>query len=157
PGSAGVDVETTIDVTLVTSEVRLIDSNIRGPLGRNLCAFLLGRSSTSRQGIFVIPGVIDADYTGIIKIMVYVLTPPVFIPKGSKIAQLVPFKSCVPKPGGKECGDGGFGSTGPLQVYLAIDILKGKPEVLVTLLTKFGDTRKIKIMIDTGANVTIIS
>ncbi|KFV08525.1 hypothetical protein N340_00915, partial [Tauraco erythrolophus] len=62
--------------------------------------------------IFVLPGVIDADYTGIIKVMVYTLTPPVFIPKGSKIAQLVPFRACVPSSDDVERGEGGFGSTG---------------------------------------------
>ncbi|NXG17539.1 POK9 protein, partial [Grallaria varia] len=156
-GSAGVDVETAVDVALFTSEVQLIDSSIKGPLRHNVCALLLGRSSTSRQGIFVLLGVIDADYTGTVKMMVYTLTPPVSIPKGNGIAQLVPFRSCVPNPGDQMRGDRGFGSTGPLQVYFAMDILKGKPEVFVNLISKFGDSRQLKMMIDTGADVTIIS
>ncbi|NWI71513.1 POK9 protein, partial [Todus mexicanus] len=156
-GSAGVDVETAVETTLVTSEVRLIDSNVHESLGYNLCALLLGRSSTSRQGIFVIPGVIDADYQGVVKIVVYTLTPPVFIPKGSRIAQLVPFQSCVPRPGAQSRGNGGFGSTGLPQVYFAVDILKSKPEIVVCLTAKSGETRSFKMMLDSGADITIIS
>ncbi|NXC39889.1 POK9 protein, partial [Penelope pileata] len=156
-GSAGVDLETAVDVTLVTSEVCLLDSTIKGPLGYGLCALLLGRYSMSRQGIFVIPGVIDADYTGVIKIMVHTLTPPVSIPKGSRIAQLIPFSPCVPWPGDKERGDGGFGSTGSPQVYFTMDISKTKPEITVTMIEKGGDQKTLKTMLDTGADVTVVS
>ncbi|KFP02343.1 hypothetical protein N300_01095, partial [Calypte anna] len=62
--------------------------------------------------IFVVPGVIDADYTGLVKIMVYTITPLVSIPKGSRIAQLVPFLSQVPCKDESDRGSGGFGSTG---------------------------------------------
>jgi len=95
-GSAGVDVETAVDKTLVTTEVVCIDTNVKGPLGHGLSALLLGRSSTSKQGIFVLPGVIDADFTGVVKVMVYTLAPPLSIPASSRIAQLVPFRACVP-------------------------------------------------------------
>uniref|UniRef100_A0A8B9F2C3 dUTPase-like domain-containing protein n=1 Tax=Amazona collaria TaxID=241587 RepID=A0A8B9F2C3_9PSIT len=114
-GSAGVDLETAVETTLQDCSVYIIDSNLKGPLGYGLSAFLFGRSSTSRQGIFVLPGVIDADYCGIIKIMVYTITPPVLIPQGSRIAQLIPFQSCVPQKGNLDRGEGGFGSTEDLQ------------------------------------------
>ncbi|KAM4658291.1 uncharacterized protein AAGF69_008993 [Amazona ochrocephala] len=115
-GSAGVDVETAVETTLQDYSVYIIDSNMKGPLGYGLSALLFGRSSTSRQGIFVLPGVIDADYCGIIKIMVYTITPPVLIPQGSRIAQLIPFQSCVPQRGDSNRGEGGFGSTGVPQI-----------------------------------------
>ncbi|XP_074755489.1 deoxyuridine 5'-triphosphate nucleotidohydrolase-like [Athene noctua] len=94
-GSAGVDVETAVDVTIQDQKVHLVDSNVEGPLGFGLSAFIIGRSLATRQGIQVLLGIINADYIGVIKIMVQTLTPPVFIPKGSRIAQLVPFKACV--------------------------------------------------------------
>uniref|UniRef100_A0A8C8AG30 dUTPase-like domain-containing protein n=1 Tax=Otus sunia TaxID=257818 RepID=A0A8C8AG30_9STRI len=111
-GSAGVDVETAVDITIQDQRVHLVDSNVTGPLGFGLSALLIGRSSTTCQGIQVLLGVIDADYTGVVKIMVQNLIPHVFILKGSKIAQLVPFKSCVPNIGEGNRGSGGFGSTG---------------------------------------------
>ncbi|KAJ7428363.1 hypothetical protein BTVI_00839 [Pitangus sulphuratus] len=42
-----VDVATAVDVTLETQEVVLIDSALKGPLGRGLSALLIGRSSVS--------------------------------------------------------------------------------------------------------------
>ncbi|KAJ7395259.1 hypothetical protein BTVI_156864 [Pitangus sulphuratus] len=75
-------------------------------------------------------GVIDADYTGRICVMVYTLSPPVFIPKGQKIAQLVPFKGCVPAPASRDRGEGGFESTGQALVNLAMDITKSQPREL---------------------------
>lgn len=49
------------------------------------------------QGIFVHPGVIDADFTGQICAMVSTPTLPVTIPEKTRIAELVPFKLCVPR------------------------------------------------------------
>ncbi|NWS64596.1 POK9 protein, partial [Chunga burmeisteri] len=155
-GSAGVDLATAVDVTLLGTEVQLIDSELKGPLGRGLSALLIGRSSVSRKGIFIVPGLIDADYTGTIKIMVYTLTPPVSIPRGSKIAQLIPFQSAVPHAADRQRGDGAFGSTGDAQVLLALDTTKGKPEERVILSHPNGDRTQIKMMVDTGADVTII-
>ncbi|KFV00740.1 hypothetical protein N340_00723, partial [Tauraco erythrolophus] len=156
-GSAGLDVETTVDSMLISDKVVVIVTNVKGSLGEGLSALLIGRSSTSRQGIFVLPGVIDADYTGIIKIMVYTLTPPVFIPKGSKIAQLVPCRSCVPSSDDAERGEGGFGSTGPPEVYFALDLKRTKPEMMVTMLGPNGVKITRKMLIDPGTDVTIIA
>ncbi|NWU88062.1 POK9 protein, partial [Onychorhynchus coronatus] len=155
-GSAGVDLATAVDTILETQNVHLIDSTLQGPLGRGLSALLLGRSSLSRQGIFVIPGVIDANATGVIKIMVYTLTPPVFIPANSKIAQLVPFKASVPNAEPLTQGAEGFGSTGPSEVMLAIDIKQGKPEESVLMQHPNGQSSTMTMLIDTGADVTII-
>ncbi|XP_049650047.1 uncharacterized protein LOC126035466 isoform X2 [Accipiter gentilis] len=102
--------------------------NIKGPLGFGLSAFLMGQSSTALKGILVVPGLIDADYCGTVKIMIHVVIPPVSIPKGTRIAQLVPFRLCVPNPGEVQRGDGGFGSTGKPQVYFAMDTTRDKPE-----------------------------
>lgn len=103
----------------------------------------------------MLPGVIDADYQGIVKIMVYTLTPPVLISKG--IAQLITFNVCVPRPGNKTRGDSGFSFTGPPQVYLSMDISKARPECVVEMELKSGHKRQVKMLIDTGVDVTIIS
>lgn len=155
-GSAGVDLATAVDITLTTSEVKLIDSDQQGPLGHGLSALLIGRSSISRKGIFIVPGLIDADFCGTIKIMVYTLTPPLTIPAQSKIAQLIPFHACVPKAHSIVRGHGGFGSTGVPNVLLAIDIAKGKPEERVTLRHPNGQSLVLSMLIDTGADVTIV-
>lgn len=63
------------------------------------------------------PGVIDADFTGQVCAMVSTPTPPAVIPAHSRIAQLVPFESCVPRTALKETGDQGFGSTSTPQGF----------------------------------------
>uniref|UniRef100_A0A8U8B0B3 Uncharacterized protein n=1 Tax=Geospiza parvula TaxID=87175 RepID=A0A8U8B0B3_GEOPR len=89
PGGTRMDMETTVDITITDSAVHLVESNVKGPLGGGLSAFLLGRSSAIKRGLDIIPGVIDADYQGVIKIMVRTFFPPVSIPKGSQISQEV--------------------------------------------------------------------
>ncbi|KAF1537507.1 hypothetical protein FQV19_0011467, partial [Eudyptula minor] len=61
------------------------------------------------QGLFVLPGVIDSDYTGQVQALLRTPSPPVFIPAGSRIAQLVPFKSMVCNRDSVTWGAGEFG------------------------------------------------
>uniref|UniRef100_A0A8B9IWB3 dUTPase-like domain-containing protein n=1 Tax=Amazona collaria TaxID=241587 RepID=A0A8B9IWB3_9PSIT len=96
-GSAGIDLAVGEPVTIKDLNMHIVPSTCTGLLGFGLSALLLGRSSTSKQGIFVLAGVIDTDYASPIGIMIHALNPPVTIPQGSKIAQLIPFKGCVPK------------------------------------------------------------
>ncbi|TRZ06091.1 hypothetical protein HGM15179_021018 [Zosterops borbonicus] len=56
---------------------------------------MLTGSSTSKQGVIMLPGVIDADFTGQVQIMAYARQPPVTIPAGSKIAQIVAFENLL--------------------------------------------------------------
>ncbi|NWX93886.1 POK9 protein, partial [Nothoprocta pentlandii] len=156
-GSAGVDLGTAVETTLMDSQVQCIATNVKGPLGYGLSALLLGRSSMTQKGLFVLPGVIDADFTGTISIMVWMPSPPVHIPTGTQIGQLVPFKAAVPL--AEDCvrGDGGFGSTGRADIDLAMDISKAKPMERVTLKEPGGNTCKINMLVDTGADITIVS
>ncbi|NWR55736.1 POK9 protein, partial [Bucorvus abyssinicus] len=158
-GSAGVDVETTEDVTLWDTSIQYVPSNAQGPLGGGLSALLLGRSLTTRQGIFVLPGVIDADFTGQIKIMVWTPAPPVTILSGSRIAQLIPFVAQVPKAMPQVRGDSGFGSTGSAAIYWALDVGHKRPTVLVTFRHPHAMPNEwsCEMLADTGADVTIIS
>ncbi|NXT30489.1 POK9 protein, partial [Syrrhaptes paradoxus] len=95
-------------------------TGVHGPVqynGQPCGALLLGRSSSGLKGLFIIPGVIDADFYGEIHVVVQTLFPPMVIPAGSVIAQLVPMQqltdsaSAVNK---SERGSAGFGSTGGL-------------------------------------------
>ncbi|XP_023778645.1 uncharacterized protein LOC111926223 [Cyanistes caeruleus] len=105
-----------------------------GPVGEGMNALFMGRSSATAQGIIVHLGIIDLDFTGRIYAMVSTLTPPVTIPAGARLAQLVPFKSCVCRAEDWLQGDSGFGSTGPPQVHwTAVLAAKDCPERLCTL------------------------
>ncbi|RLV86640.1 hypothetical protein DV515_00015839 [Chloebia gouldiae] len=161
--SLGVDVATAIKVTLNDTKVTLIPTNVYCPMYSTTSlvgGLLLGRSSTSKQGVIVIPGVIDAAFTGQVKIMVHVLQPPVTIPKGSKIAQIVAIENFLPhrqrpkEPTDSERQDNGFGSTGH-DVSFTIN-LKDRPYKKVQL--QRGSRRvRLEPMLNTGADVSIIN
>lgn len=138
-------------------QVHVIPSTCTGPLGHGLSALLLGRSSASKKGIFVLPGVIDADYTGPIGIMVKVFCPPVAIPQGSVIAQLIPFLNQVPKARPAVRGEKGFGSTGQPVVAFSEVITSRRLECSVTIIGPYDKTLMNKrMLLDTGSDITII-
>ncbi|KFP76001.1 hypothetical protein N311_09417, partial [Apaloderma vittatum] len=126
-GSLGLDLAAAIDVIFLTTHPQRIPTGVRGPIvvgGRTVGALLIGRSSASMVGLFVLTGVIDADYTGEIIIMAYTPFPPVHVSKGQRLAQLVPLPQLT---GGMQpmqddpCGDQGFGSTSGLML-LTLDL-----------------------------------
>lgn len=69
------DVHTAATVILESCRVYKVPLDAFGPLGQGLCALLVGRSTATLQGIFVHPGVIDAEFTGQICAMVSTSTP----------------------------------------------------------------------------------
>lgn len=114
------DLATSSEVTVEDQTVHKVPLSVKGPLGHGLSTLLLGRSSITLMGLFVLPGVIDANYEGQVHATVWTSPPPVVIPEGSRIAQLVPFKSQVlcTEPMKRETG--GFSSTGkPLDTSAA--------------------------------------
>ncbi|NXC51400.1 POK9 protein, partial [Penelope pileata] len=155
-GSAGVDLATSVDVTLFDTSVVSIPTGVFGPLGDGNAALLLGRSSTTLMGLFVLPGVIDADFTGEVKIMVWTPTPPCTIPAGTRIAQLVYFRPNPPARAGLTRGTNGFGSTGVPHIYWAQQVTTGRPNLTCTLQT---NNQKLTVtgIIDSGADVTVVS
>lgn len=87
------DLATAVEITLTDSRPQRVAMTVKAPLiinGQPQGALLIGRSSSSMKGLTIIPGLIDADYTGTIQIMVQTLFPPIHIPQGSRIAQLIP-------------------------------------------------------------------
>uniref|UniRef100_A0A8B9ENF0 dUTPase-like domain-containing protein n=1 Tax=Anser cygnoides TaxID=8845 RepID=A0A8B9ENF0_ANSCY len=111
-GSAGVDVSTVPDATLWGTHVHKIPLNVKGPIGNGCSALLLGRSSTTLTGLFVLPGIIDDDYNGQIQAMAWTPSPPLSMPKGTRIAKLILFRAVVPRAVDAIRGAAGFGSTG---------------------------------------------
>ncbi|NXH87205.1 POK9 protein, partial [Edolisoma coerulescens] len=156
-GSAGLDVAPATDVALADTTVHLIPTGIWGPLGDGRAALLLGQSSTTIQRLFVLPGIIDADYTSEIKIMLWTPTPPCIIKMGSRLTQLIPFQmSNKPCRNTAYRGSRGFGSTGSPLVSWVQQISDQRPTLRCTL--KWGGHKTVLTgMIDTRADVTVIS
>lgn len=120
-------------------------------------ALLFGRSSSGIKGLFVLPGVINADFKGTISIVVQTLFPPVCVPSGSKIAQLVPIPQLTEDMEAlspTERGTAGFGSAGGL-VMLTM-AMNRRPVTLVTLCVG-GEQISLEALLDTGADLTVMA
>ncbi|NXE02682.1 POK9 protein, partial [Chaetorhynchus papuensis] len=155
--SSGLDLATVCTVTILDSSVHLILTGVTRPLGQGRTTLLLGHSSTTLKGLFVLPGVIDADFLGEIKIMVWTPFPPCTVPQGSKIAQLIFFialksTNTVQKQRGEE----GFGSTGAPQIFWAQQLIVQRPTCKCKLSWQ-GQHVTLTGVIDTEADVTVIS
>lgn len=148
-----------VRTTLMTSRPVKISTGVRGPVlinGQPHGGLLLGRSSVSIMGLFVLPGVIDVDYTGDIMIMAYTPFPPLTIEAGQRIAQFIPLpqltKELQPR---TQCsrGNQGFGSSG--LALLTID-LHSRPKRKV-LITYEDQSLELWGLLDTGADTSIVS
>ncbi|KAJ7409898.1 endogenous retrovirus group K member 9 Pol protein-like protein [Pitangus sulphuratus] len=153
------DVSTPSTVTISTMGVHKVPLDAWGPIGGGLSALLIGRSSATIQEIMVHVGVIDADYTGQICAMVSTPTPPLCTEKGTCIAQLIPFMSCVPRTKNIIRGTGGFGSTGVPQVHWTQTVNDHRPEMTCVLSMAHASPTTVNVsgLLDTGADVTVIS
>ena len=80
------DVCTADTVIIDSPAVHKVPLDAHGPIGQNLGALLIGRSSATLQGIFVHLGVIDVDFTGQICAVVSTPTPPAVTPAQTRIA-----------------------------------------------------------------------
>ncbi|NXW76610.1 POK9 protein, partial [Hirundo rustica] len=152
-GSTGLDLATSVtkQVTLLDSSVNLILTGIFGPPGPQTNTLLVGRSSTTLLRLFALPGVIDSDSVGEIKIMVWTPFPPCTVPQSIRIAQLILFPQNSSPPS-TECDTrvGGFGSTGTPQILWVQEISDQRP-------TYKGQQVKLTGILDTGADVSISS
>ncbi|KFV02764.1 hypothetical protein N340_03779, partial [Tauraco erythrolophus] len=159
-GSLGLDLAAAIDVTLMMPHPQKVPTGIKGPIVINqqaMGALLLRRSSASMLGLFVLPSIIDADYTGEVMIMVYTPFPPIQITKGQQIAQLIPLeqitKDLKPTTSGQR-GVEGFGSTGGLAL-LTLN-LNDRPRQRIEVEYQH-QKRSLLGLLDTGADSSIIS
>lgn len=154
------DLATAIDVTLLDTRPQKVPTNVYGPItidGQTYGALLFGRSSSGIQGLFVLPGVIDADYTGVISIVLQTNFPPIHVPTGSRVAQLVPVPHLTKDlhPCSEEARqDNGFGSTGGLTMLTMA--MNKRPVMRITMLNH-GHSVSIEALFDTGADLTIVS
>ncbi|XP_031192733.1 uncharacterized protein LOC116067864 [Mastomys coucha] len=114
-GSAGLDLLSNTRLILTPQMgVQLIETDFKGPVEPGTMGLLLSRSSSALRGLIVHPGVIDPDYTRVIKIIVASPRGITVISPEDRIAQLVILPSLHAKYAAKpqERGEKGFGSSG---------------------------------------------
>lgn len=83
----------------------------------------------------------------------------VMIPKGTRLTQLVSFKSSVRRTADQSHGAGGFGSTGPPPVHWTAVLTKDRPEMLCTLSVPGAVPSEIHLcgLLNSGTDVTVLS
>jgi len=118
--SAGSDLYSVENYTLLPLTRRLISTGIKMQFPSNVYGRIAPRSGLAfKNGIDVMAGVIDPDYTGEIKVLLYNNSnEPFEIKSGERIAQIVfesfkqPLFNEVIQIQETERSNGGFGSTG---------------------------------------------
>lgn len=123
PGDAGVDLRSTIELSLKPGERAVVPTGIAVAIPEGYAGLVQPRSGlAARHGVGVVnaPGLIDSGYRGEIKVIAINLDPdePFEINRGDKIAQLVIYP--VPEVAYREVselpqssrGAAGFGSSG---------------------------------------------
>ncbi|NXY12445.1 POK9 protein, partial [Pteruthius melanotis] len=159
-GSLGLDLAAaSVDVDILTTAAQRVPTATKGPLiinGTAMGALIIGRSSTSLMGLIVMPGLLGADYTGLIYVMVWTLAPPIRISKGALIALLVPLpqftKSMTPL-SSEQRKDKHFGSSGGLALLTMG--LAARPKVRMTITYHDSDCI-LDGLLDTGADSSTV-
>ena|SRR2546425_5012106 len=118
--SAGLDIYSTEDLTIAPGERYLARTGLSVAIPEGYYGRLAPRSGlAANKGLDTLAGVIDADYRGEIRCLLYNAgAEPIHLPAESKICQLVVEKIITPTPiwaediSDTDRGSGGFGSTG---------------------------------------------
>lgn len=133
--------------------VQVMETTFKGPLPKDTMGLIIGRASTAMRGLTVIPGVVDSDYTGQVRIMAQTLEGTMVVNEGDKIAQLLLLPSLHAKFPSKsqDRGHGSFGSTGEIFEGLHLT-LETRPMLSLTV-----NGKNIMGLLDTGADRSIIS
>lgn len=126
-----------------------IPTGIYGPLPPGTFALLTGRSSLNAKGVTIHLGIIDADYTGEIQILMSSIVDIKFH-SGERIAQLI-LLPYIPIGESKIMRQGGFGSTNDKNVFWSTQITHMQPLIKIKL-----NGKDIIVLIDTGSDITII-
>jgi len=122
-GDAGLDLRSSVDVTIAPGERALVPTGIAIAIPEGFAGFVLPRSGSALKrglGLANSPGLIDSAYRGEVKAIVVNLdrAEPIEVARGEKIAQLVVqrVECCelheVEQLETTARGEGGFGSTG---------------------------------------------
>lgn len=155
-GSAGLDILCPEDITIYPGACPyMLETGILGPPPPDTMGLILGRSSLNIKGISVTTGVIDSDSMGEI---IVVITVPVTwtFKKGEAIAQIV-IVPYVKFGTSDKTRIGGFGSTDPGAAQNPIVALVTKVKDEHPMIKLHLEGQPFNGMIDTGAQITVIS
>ena len=118
-GSAAYDLRAPINATVMPGGRLVLDLNLSAAIPEGYALQLSSRSGLASQGLWTLAGVIDSDYRGSIKAILFNSNSSAFkIAKGQRITQAFLFRTYevdwqeVGQLPSTNRGDGGLGSTG---------------------------------------------
>lgn len=117
-GAAGLDLYADLGGEGRKSTEQPFPTGIAVEIPPGYAGLIWDRSGMAKKGIFVVGGLIDSDFRGMVQVMLQCPGWPVEVEHGQRIAQLliVPCPAFEPvrvdELGDTERGGGGFGSTG---------------------------------------------
>jgi dUTP pyrophosphatase len=98
PGSAGIDIATSVDVTLHPHSITKLKTGLRVEIPDGHFGMLMSKSSWASRGVITLLGVVDSDYRGDVTLMLHNVTRQlVNLACGTFVSQLVvmPYTRCT--------------------------------------------------------------
>ena len=127
-----------------------MDTGIHGPPPPGMFFLIIGRASSSLQGLLVTPTIVDNDYQGEIKILVSAPDGPLLISQGQHITQALPLPLCGNFPSASQIR--GQSQPGSSNVYWVQKLTETRPTLQLWL-----DEKPFLGLLDSGADVTVLS
>ena len=124
PASAGLDLYSSQDVTFLPGTITAVPTDLAVEFNNGSYGQIQPRSGLAlHKGLFAVPGVIDQDYRGHLKVLILNTTSStITLTKGSRVAQIISHQIQMPTPtlvenlSSTTRGCKGFGSTGVTNV-----------------------------------------
>ena len=120
-GSTAYDLQAPVTTTVMPGEKLVLDLNLSTAIPEGYALQLSSRSGLASRGLWTLAGVIDSDYRGSIKVILFKSNNSAFkIAKGQRITQAFLFRTYnvdwqeVEQLPSTSRGDGGLGSTGKI-------------------------------------------
>ncbi|XP_012865420.1 PREDICTED: LOW QUALITY PROTEIN: endogenous retrovirus group K member 9 Pol protein-like [Dipodomys ordii] len=136
---------------ITPEEGRVItESGEFGPPPPGMFFLIIGRASSSLQGLTVLPSIVDADYSGPLKFLVQASQGPLTIPAGQRIAQALPLPMIGQFP--YKHSQRGTSAPGSSDIFWVHQPTESRPTLKLSL-----EGKPFLGLLDTGADATVIA
>lgn len=128
----------------------MIPTGVFGPPPPKTFFLILGRASSTLQGITIFPSIVDSDYSGEIKILASSSRGPLYIHQGQRLAQALPLPLDTSNPSlGPSRGTSTPGSS---DIFWIQQLSRERPYHTLKI-----NGKEFKGILDTGADSTVLA
>lgn len=152
PGSTRLDLCATSSTVLTPNQgIITLSTGVFGPPPSGTFLLIIGRASSTLQGLVIHPSLVDSDYTGEIKLLASSPYTSTQISKGQRIAQGLPLPLYT-QASTQSLSPRGATNPGSSDLYWVQHLTSNKPTLKLQINKKWFTG-----ILDTGADATIIS